>query len=94
MATSGAGIWLSLGTGSVRDYAHAAQIFRTNDFSRAPKSKHLFFVTININPAARSDQFSAAPQPVGPNELSYLVKSVDMPKYPSCLLVQKSGTCR
>jgi hypothetical protein len=81
MATSGAGIWLSLGTGSVRDYAHAAQIFRTNDFSRAPKSKHLFFVTININPAARSDQFTSAPQPVGPNELSYLVKSVDMPKF-------------
>jgi hypothetical protein len=81
MATSGAGIWLSLGNGSVRDYAHAAQIFRTNDFSRAPKSKHLFFVTININPAARSDQFTSAPVPVGPNELSYLVKSVDMPKF-------------
>jgi len=81
MATSGQGIWFSLGTGSVRDYAHAAQIFRTNDFSRAPKSKYLFYVTFNINPAATSDQFTAAPQPVGPNELSYLVKSIDMPKF-------------
>jgi hypothetical protein len=81
MATSGQGIWFSLGSGSVRDYAHAAQIFRTNDFSRAPKSKYLFYVTFNINPAATSDQFTAAPTPVGPNELSYLVKSIDMPKF-------------
>jgi hypothetical protein len=81
MATSGQGIWFSLGTGSVRDYSHAAQIFRTNDFARAPKSKYLFYVTFNINPAATSDQFISAPNPVGPNELSYLVKSIDMPKF-------------
>lgn len=82
MATSGIGIWASFGKdSSVRDYAHAAQIFRTNDFARTPKSKYLFYVTINLNPNALSDQFTAAPEPTGPNELSYLVKNVELPKF-------------
>jgi len=82
MATSGVGIWASFGNqSSVRDYAHAAQIFRTNDFARTPKSKYLFYVTININPNASSNQFTAAPEPTGPNELSYLVKTVELPKF-------------
>jgi len=81
MATSGQSIWFGLGDKSVRDYQHAAQIFRTNDFARAPKSKYLFYVTININPNATSDQFLSPPEPVGPNELNYLVKTVDMPRF-------------
>jgi len=81
MATSGQGIWFSLGNKSVRDYKHAAQIFRTNDYARAPKYKFLFYVTFNLNPAASSDQFTDAPAPVGPNELSYLVKTIDMPRF-------------
>lgn len=82
MATSGQGIWVSLGnSGSVRDYRHAAQIFRTNDYSRAPKSKYQFYVRFNIDPAARSAQFTSSPSPTDPNELGYLVRTVDMPKF-------------
>ena len=81
MATSGQGIWFPLGEGSVRDYKHAAQIFRTNDFARAPKSKYLFYVSFKINDAARANGFTSTPTPTGPNELSYLVKNVEMPKF-------------
>ena len=81
MATSGQGIWFPLGEGSMRDYKHAAQIFRTNDFARAPKSKYLFYVSFKINDAARANGFTSTPTPTGPNELSYLVKNVEMPKF-------------
>ena len=81
MATSGFGIWASLGNKSVRDYTHAAQIFRTNNYARAPKSKFQFYVRLNINPAASSDQFTSAPDPTDPNEMSYLVRNVEMPKF-------------
>jgi len=81
MPTSGAGIWFPLGNKSVHDYQHASLLFRSNDFDRAPKSKYLFYVTININPNALSDQFTSPPSPVGPNELNYLVKTIDMPRF-------------
>lgn len=81
MATSGQGIWAPLGTGSVRDYSHAAQIFRTNDFARTPKSKYLFYVSFTINPTATANGFTSPISPIGDNELSYLVKNVEMPKF-------------
>lgn len=81
MATSGQGIWAPFGSGgSVRDYTHAAQIFRTNDFARAPKSKYLFYVSFIINPNASANGITS-PQPIGENELSYLVKTIDMPRF-------------
>jgi hypothetical protein len=81
MATSGQGIWAPFGSGgSVRDYTHAAQIFRTNDFARAPKSKYLFYVSFILNPNASANGISS-PQPIGDNELSYLVKTVDLPRF-------------
>ena len=81
MATSGQGIWKPLGEGSVGNYQHASQIFRTNNYARAPKSKYLFYVNIKINPGARAINVDSDPNPSGKNELSYLVKSVDLPKF-------------
>ena len=86
MATSGQSIWYPLGssptgTSDVRDYRHAARIFGSNDYARAPKSKYLFYVNFVLNPAASAINMSAPIDPLGPNELSYLVKSIDMPKF-------------
>lgn len=62
-----------LGSGSVRDYAHAAKTFRPNLFSNSPRTKYLFHVFFNINPSINIDL---------PFELySYLVKSIELPKY-------------
>jgi hypothetical protein len=72
--------WQSLGAGDpVRDYRHAARIFGSNDFARAPKSKYLFYVVISINPNATSDNYGSAPD--FKSELSYLVKTVELPKF-------------
>jgi hypothetical protein len=82
MATSGQGLWTPFGEGdSVRDYRHAARIFGSNDYARAPKSKYLFYVNFVLNPAASAINMSAPIDPLGPNELSYLVKSIEMPKF-------------
>ena len=72
--------WQSLGPGDfVRDYRHAARIFGSNDFTRAPKSKYLFYVVLTINPAAAADNFGSPPD--FKSELSYLVKNVELPKF-------------
>jgi hypothetical protein len=72
--------WQSLGPGDfVRDYRHAARIFGSNDFIRAPKSKYLFYVVITTNPAAIADNFGSPPN--FKSELSYLVKNVELPKF-------------
>jgi hypothetical protein len=75
MATSGQGIWTPFGAGSsMRDYKHAAQIFRSNDFARSPKTKYLFYVNFVLNP-------NATASPYAQNELNYLVKNIEMPKF-------------
>ena len=72
--------WQSIGPEDVvRDYRHAARIFGSNDFIRAPKSKYLFYVVITTNPAAIADQFGSPPD--FKSELSYLVKNVELPKF-------------
>lgn len=62
-----------LGGGDVHDYAHAAQIFRTNNFARAPKYKFLFYVNFIFGQGVQ--------RYVSQRELGYLVKSVDLPKF-------------
>lgn len=62
-----------LNGGEVHDYAHAAQIFRTNNFARAPKYKFLFYVNFIFG--------QGVPRYVSQRELGYLVKSVDLPKF-------------
>jgi hypothetical protein len=53
--------------GGVRDYQHAARLFRTSNFARAPKYKTLFFVRIVLQQEK--------------TELNYLVKSAELPKF-------------
>ena len=62
-----------LGGGEVHDYGHAAQVFRTNNFARSPKYKFLFQVNFILD--------TNAPSQIDPAELSYLVKSIDLPKF-------------
>ena len=72
--------WQSLGVGdNVRDFRHAARIFGSNDFARAPKYKFSFYVVLTINPNATADNFSRPPD--FKTELSYLVKNVELPKF-------------
>ena len=66
---------LGTGGGEVRDYAHAAKTFRPNNFANAGRTKYLFHVFFNINPNISR----AAALPV--STLSYLVKSIELPKY-------------
>ena len=62
-----------LNGGEVHDYAHAAQVFRTNNFSRSPKYKFLFYVNFILS--------SDVPAYVSSREIGYLVKSVELPKF-------------
>jgi len=64
----------------VRDYRHAARIFRSNDFSRAPKSKFSFYVRILINPNAEN-VYGKVNVDRTASELNYLVKNVELPKF-------------
>ena len=59
--------------GQVHDYAHAAQVFRTNNFSRSPKYKYLFYVNFVLG--------ADVPSNISAQEVSYLVKSIDLPKF-------------
>jgi hypothetical protein len=61
------------GNNGLHDYAHAAQVFRTNGFSRSPKYKYLFYVNFVIS--------KDAPSNIGASEIGMLVKSVELPKF-------------
>jgi len=52
---------------SMRDYAHASSIFRSNNYARAPKYKTAFYVKITLTQ--------------NNTELNYAVKSVELPKF-------------
>jgi hypothetical protein len=62
-----------LNRGQVHDYAHASSIFRSNNFALAPKLKYLFQVNFVLG--------TEAPSQTNNREISYLVKSVDLPRY-------------
>lgn len=55
---------------TLRDYAHASKVFRSNNFELTPKYKWLFHVNFVTN-AGIADA----------GTLSYLVRSVDLPKF-------------
>ena len=68
------------GNNSLRDYTHASKVFTTNAYELKPRFKFLFHVSFTLNvqeiPALRvvmgNDEIAS---------LSYLVKTVDLPKY-------------
>lgn len=59
---------------SLHDYNHASKIFVTNNYSRSPKPKWMFQVNFVLDP--ENSTFD-----LNPSELSYMVKSVDLPKF-------------
>jgi hypothetical protein len=65
---------------SLRDYTHASKTFTTNAYELKPRFKFLFHVSFTLNTA----EIPALSELAGVNEitsLSYLVKTVDLPKY-------------
>ena len=65
---------------SMRDYTHASKTFTTNAYELKPRFKFLFHVSFTLNTA----EIPALSQLAGVNQitcLSYLVKTVDLPKY-------------
>ena len=67
----------ALSTGdNVRDFRHASKTFVDGNYRLAPKHRFLFHCTFGINPGL-GFSFSGSEQ----LEASFLVKSVDLPKY-------------
>jgi hypothetical protein len=65
---------------SLRDYTHASKTFTSNAYELKPRFKFLFHVSFTLNTA----EIPALSQLAGVNQitsLSYLVKTVDLPKY-------------
>ena len=81
MPTFGQEFWKGFtAADSLRDYTHASKTFTTNAYELKPRFKFLFHVSFTLNTA----EIPALSQLAGVNEitsLSYLVKTVDLPKY-------------
>lgn len=70
--------FLSLsGNEVIRDYQHAFQLYVTDNYAKAPKLGFIYFVQININPAAVIDQSWLKNK----NDVGLLAKRVDLPKF-------------
>lgn len=68
------------GTDSLRDYTHASKVFRTNAYELKPRFKFLFHVSFTINyQLIRALQGAMDIDDL--TNLSYVVKTVDLPKY-------------
>ena len=81
MPTFGQQFWQGFtDVNALRDYTHASKTFTTNAYELKPRFKFLFHVSFTLNTA----EIPALSQLAGVNEitsLSYLVKTVDLPKY-------------
>jgi hypothetical protein len=74
MSALGKFLWSGLRSGgNVHDYAHAANVFRPNNYGSSPKTKYLFQVNFVLNPAA--------PDTTDIRQVSYLVKTIELPKF-------------
>jgi len=65
---------------NLRDYTHASKVFTTNSFELKPRYKFLFHVSFTIN----TQEIPALKGALGIDDitnLSYVVKTVDLPKY-------------
>jgi hypothetical protein len=74
MSALGKFLWSGLQNGgTVHDYAHAANVFRPNNYGSSPKTKYLFQVNFVLNPEA--------PDTTDIRQISYLVKTIELPKF-------------
>jgi hypothetical protein len=68
------------GNNSLRDYQHASRVFTTNAYELKPRFKFLFHVSFTLN----VQEIPALRGAMGNDDitnLSYVVKTVDLPKY-------------
>jgi hypothetical protein len=61
---------------ALRDYTHASKVFTPNSFELKPRYKFLFHVSFTIN-----NEIPGLTNVIGATQLSYVVKTVDLPKY-------------
>ena len=69
-----------LSTNGLRDYQHASRVFTTNAYELKPRFKFLFHVSFTLN----VQEIPALRGAMGNDDitnLSYIVKTVDLPKY-------------
>lgn len=80
MPTFGQQFWQGFtNTNSLRDYTHASKTFTSNAYELKPRYKFLFHVSFTLN-----TDIPAIGKVIGSQEvtnLSYVVKTVDLPKY-------------
>lgn len=80
MPTFGQQLWQGFtNVNSLRDYTHASKTFTANSFELKPRYKFLFHVSFTLN-----TDIPAISKVIGSQEvtnLSYVVKTVDLPKY-------------
>lgn len=68
------------GNNNLRDYRHASRVFTTNAYELKPRFKFLFHVSFTLN----FEEIPALRGAIGVDDatnLSYVVKTVDLPKY-------------
>jgi hypothetical protein len=63
----------------MKDYQHASRLYVDSTYKLAPKFGFIYFVQININPAAIIDKQWQEQQ--GSREVGLLAKKVDLPKF-------------
>jgi hypothetical protein len=77
MPTFGQQLWQGFtDVNSLRDYTHASKVFTPNSFELKPRFKFLFHVSFTIN-----NEIPGLTNVIGATQLSYVVKSVDLPKF-------------
>jgi len=68
------------GSDYLKDYTHASKTFRANGYELAPRYKFLFHVRFNLN-TQQIPQLASLFPPGDLNNLSLVVKSVELPSY-------------
>lgn len=63
------------GTPILRTYQHATRLFVDNTYARAPKVGFLYFVVLNINPAAKTISSNSL------ETVGLLAKKIELPKF-------------
>lgn len=69
-----------IGNDVLRDYTHASRVFTTNSYELKPRFKFLFHVSFTLN-TTEIPYLRGVFGPDDIQELSLLVKNVDLPKY-------------
>jgi len=72
---------LDANKGIVGDFAHAAALYRRNNFRLAPKNSFLYHIVIDVNTTALSTLGSSVYNLLNKREFNLLASSADLPSY-------------